>query len=218
VNWLHIEAMLKGSGSFKWFELDGRTLVTNGFIAVLKGDMNLTLKGDPYPPLGKLWKDYMTQLGEDAKVRALSKIGIQYLRQIGDELIDEAYYRCFSSAKWIKGPKRSLIVSIDGAQVAIVMPTGHTKPGPPEIDLIPDSTIFAPFCREENDWYLITNERIDSKITVLRDEIDEHKEDITIAEKEITAATTEIESLEALRRARNLTVERSTAEAQPEAR
>jgi hypothetical protein len=213
VNWKHIEALLRGTGSLKWFVLDGRTLVTNGFVAVLKGDMDLTLKGEPYPPLGKLWKDYMTQLGEDARVGGLSRIGIQFLRQIGDELIDEAYYRCFSSAKWSKGPKRSVIASVDGALVAIVMPTGHTKPGPLELGNIPDSEIFAPFCSEANDWYLITNERVDSKLSVLRDEIDEHEEAITTAEKEISAATREIESLEELRRARNLTVERSTADA-----
>ena len=126
MNWLHIEALLKGTGSFKWFVLDGRTLVTNGFVAVLKGDMDLTQTGEPYAPLGKLWKNHMTQLGADLKVGELSKTGSQFLRKIGDELIDEAYYRCFPSAKWIQGPKRPLIASVDGALVAIVMPTGHT--------------------------------------------------------------------------------------------
>lgn len=218
VNWLHIEALLKGTGSFKWFVLDGRTLVTNGFVAVLKGDMDLTLKGEPYPPLGKLWKGSITQLGKDAKVGALSKIGMQFLRKIGDELIEEAYYRCFSSAKWIKGPKRSLIVNHDGSLVAIVMPTGYTKPGPSELGVIPDSEIFARFCSEANNWYLVTNEEIDSQISQLSYTVEENQEMITTANEEITAATREIESLEALRRARNLTVERSTTDATAETR
>jgi hypothetical protein len=218
VNWLHIKALLKGTGSFKWFTFDGRTLVTNGFIAVVKGDMDLPLKGESYPPLGKLWKGYMTQLGEDAKVGALSKIGMQHLRQISDELIDEAAYRCFPSAKWIQGPKRSLIASVDGALVAIVMPTGHTKPGPSELGIIPDSEVFARFCSELNDWYLITNEEIESQISQLRYTLEENEQKITTAEKEIENATREIESLEQLRRARNLTVERSASPATADTR
>lgn len=212
MNWQHIEAMLRGTGRFRWAVLNGEHLVTNGAFAMLRGPLTIPeCTGEPYPALAKLWLDFSTKLGRPAKVGSHPfKFGVQFCRQIGEEWIDEAYFRCFPEAKWVDGPSRSLIAFVDSQLAAMMMPTGQRGQKLPAMG-VSDEDVFGPFCNDRNDWYLIKNEKISAEIGDLLEYIEANEAKIQTAEQENDSYRREIDSLERLAKERNLTPSAKTA-------
>jgi hypothetical protein len=212
MNWKHIEAMLKGSGRFQWAVVDGQHLVTNGHFAVVRGEVTIPEKGEACAPLEKLWRNYyVTKLGA-AEVGGLVLVGeAQYLRKVGPEWIEEAYFRCFPGAKWFVGPKHCLLAAVDGVTVvALVMPLKQEDEERPIIpEGISDAQVFARFSAEENGWYLLSEDKLASEIGDLLFSISDKEYKITDLENEIDSARREIESLERLQRERFPPVELS---------
>jgi hypothetical protein len=222
MNWKHIEAMLRGSGRFQWAVLNGEHLVSNGSFAVRRGGSTAECVvlltepqcvGEPYSPLANLWSAHEKHLGVKSKIGGHPwKFGGQFCREIDEEWIDEAYFRCFPGAVWSGGLKRSLMAHVDGRLMGIVMPTGQRGEKLPALGTT-DAEVFSPYSNERNDWYLLTREKISSEIEDLCEHIEANEEKIKIAEEENDYYRREIESLERLAKERFHPVEPAALDA-----
>ena len=227
MNWKHIEAMLRGSGRFQWAVLNGEHLVTNGWFAVRRGGPTadgvalLTEPqciGEPYSPLAGLWSAHEKHLAVKSKVGGHPwKFGVQFCREIDEEWIDEAYFRCFPGAVWSSGLKRTLMAHVDGRLMGIVMPTGQGGEKLPALGAT-DAQVFSNYSNERNDWYLLTAEKLSSEIIDLRDHIEANEDKICTAEKENECYRREIESLERLAKERLHPVEPADVDAKADGR
>ena len=222
MNWLHIEAMIKGTGIQHRAEFPQGILVTNGHAMLLHGGQFKVDSSETYEPLQKLWTKYLAEIGEVVQPGMLIRDGGVFLRKLGPEWIDEAYFRCFNSdnVSWRLGPDRGghhpLMVTLADALVAVVMPMRFNGEPCALSEDTPDSEVFEPYCSERNNHYLLTKKRIAADIEELLESISANETKIEDLEDENEDSRCEIEVLE--RRAKAMDVERSTSPATDDTR
>lgn len=217
MNWKHIEAMMLGTGRFHRCTVGDDTIITNEH-AMLVHRGEFAIKELPnFEPVQKIWARASSGTAKSVQIGGLFQDKGSYIRAIGPEYIDEAYFRCFDSDKtewklegWVgKSGHPAILAFVDGVIIAGVMPM---RKGDNLIHVsdVPDAFVFSRFSSGSNGYYLETAERIAEQIQDCEGEIDAREEQIETLEYETSEYRREMDALK--RRARDLVFERNAVQ------
>jgi hypothetical protein len=195
MNYEHIRSVFRGNPNYTG-EVDGRRIVSNGWIA-LPFHVDLGCPASQWKPIdgvARVWTKALASSCIPATVGdCVGKGEHDYQRKIGDSCIAERLFRCFGEGvTWTlpTHPKDPLLAHCNGELVGVVMPMLHCSET--EACNPTDSEVFGPHASADNDWYLIDRDTLKKRIShavrekgIAEDRIEELEGEVEEWEKEI---------------------------------
>ncbi len=214
INWKHVEALFLRAPVLLVSESGGLRLVSDGHILVPAAFTPVGDQKTKEQPRAKLlWESSLTVPVKPAKIGGLVRTAKGFPRihrRIGDGWVGEQYFRCFTGAAWTPtgDQTKPLLVHGNGVLSGIVMGTLLKDEPRDAICVEPtDAEVFGPLACAENDWYLMDEGAIRSRIDKTRDELDEAQRKFDSAHEELADLRARLKVLE--------TTQRRDREAQP---
>lgn len=174
MNWDHIKAVM--GGWKKVATVGEQRVLTNGHIEFLvPADSPLIDGSRDYPAAAALWERAVTFPVEPQPLGELySTLDGYHYRKLGIVWVSEQYFRCFNEpgATWTHADKYALAHDSSGTLVGVVMPCKPNNGTVCENQDVSDSDIFSPYASEDNNWYLVNEATLYTRIEEAEDERD----------------------------------------------
>ena len=200
MNWKHIQSCMKPSYTLSSATVNGQQILTDGHVMFLfNGEFacpEIAEKRREYEPMAKLWVKLQSIPCNPASIGKCMLAIDKHIRQIGEIFIAERYYRCFGSEfTYTTGkPKDAIAIHLNGKLIGAVMPMRVDLAS--ECKTLPsDEEVFAPYADAENNFYLVTAERLKEMLESANNKLGTAEYQLDEAQAEVDECQTEVNSL-----------------------
>jgi hypothetical protein len=198
----HVQACFAGAPVFA-AELNGVTLVSNGYIAVQAWTNSRSPLLGPARPMPKLAEIWGAALRVDVSPLPIGNTchGTEQTisRQIGERWVRERHVRCFGpDVTWTLSPDNAEMLLVhSGGELIGIATSSAQKPHGPLYSGLTDRQVFGPMACAENGWYLLAAEDLAERIASTERDISRAEREREEAESELDEYAAELRSLRA---------------------